>query len=67
MSILDFFHWIYSMWISFYNLLNSIIPFSDFPISLFWILAGLVGTRLVWGLFPHEYDSNFGDSHDDDE
>lgn len=37
---------------AFYNWTDSIYPFSDYPISLFWLFSSVVLASLAYNLFP---------------
>lgn len=45
----NFFYW-------FYDWTNSIYPFTDYDVSLFWICESLLLTHFVWRLFPVDTD-----------
>lgn len=48
---------------SFYQFTSSIYPFTDYDVSLFWIIESLLLTSLAWSLFP--VDTEFEDVFDE--
>lgn len=48
---------------SFYEFTNSIYPFSDYDVSLFWIVESLLLTSFAWSIFP--CDTDFEDVYDE--
>ena len=48
---------------SFYEFTNEIYPFSDYDVSLFWIVESLLLTSFAWSLFP--VDTDFEDVYDE--
>lgn len=47
--------------LNFYSWTDSIYPFTDVNISLFWLFESTVLTGLAWQLFPAEIADNFTD------
>lgn len=50
--------------LQYYMWTDSIYPFQDVPISLFWLFESTVLANLAWQLFPHELVDAF--ENDDD-
>lgn len=62
-SFTGFLNVIYGVAVTLYTTLNNIHPFSDFPVSLFQIMVGLILAGIVWRILGHR---NFNEEEDDD-
>lgn len=51
-NLTDFMRSFVGYLMSFYHWTDSIYPFSDYPISLFWLFSSVVLASLAYNLFP---------------
>lgn len=54
---------IYGIAVMLYTTLNGIQPFSDFPVTLFQIMVGLILAGIVWRILGHK---NFNEEEEDE-
>lgn len=61
----DFMDALTAWFLDMYMWTDSIYPFADYPISLFWLFESTILANIAWQLFPHELADAF-ESDDDD-
>lgn len=64
-SISEFMSAFTAFLLEFYSWTDSIYPFTDVDISLFWLFESTILTGLAWQLFPSEIADNFMDIEDE--
>lgn len=62
-SLSEFIQYAENFFFRFYEFTNGIYPFSDYDVSLFWIIESLLLTSFAWSLFP--VDTDFEDVYDE--